>query len=139
MTALQHSHLKFVVLSIHVFAIRLTLTRYQHYHSMHALLALAASHLRSVSPEEKSHKVAEMYHWTRSLELFQSALQAPIQRENMDPLITTTLLLNFMSFAPADGYDSTQSWLFSDNPAALQWLSIQQGLRLLLTHTREYH
>src|SRR5438046_179516 len=99
---------------------------------MHTLLSIASNHLCKILPDDTSYKVTESYHFQNGIRLYRKELTSAIGLHNMDPLLSTYLMLfSFTLFAeesrPAD------SWVFSSNPAALNWLLMQQcGLRMIL-------
>ncbi|KAJ5579676.1 uncharacterized protein N7459_005661 [Penicillium hispanicum] len=80
---------------------------------MHALIGAAISHLCIVLPDNSSYRVAEAYHWQQTIE--QCSTERPLRR--------------------LDEYNPRSSFVFSQDPAALNWLQLQGGLRFLLERT----
>ncbi|KAK2766659.1 hypothetical protein FQN54_005971 [Arachnomyces sp. PD_36] len=101
---------------------------------MHIILATGTAHLRLTTPENNSYKLSESYHWQQCLLLYKKELKSGISAKNMDGLISTCILLSALMFATEDT-DPKESWVFSSDPQALNWLAIQSGLRGLLEAT----
>ncbi len=105
-------------------------------HVMHAVLASAALHLNATSPSP-SYALIETGHWVQASSSFRTALANMSNSTNVDPILTTCMLLNLLSFANVDTHAPIISrWpLAQDNPGIdpLQWLSVQLGLTPLLT------
>ncbi|PGH12506.1 hypothetical protein AJ79_04250 [Helicocarpus griseus UAMH5409] len=104
---------------------------------MHAILGMATSNLRRLLSWDPSYKVAESYHWQRAITLYQKELATPIGAHNMDGLMSTCMLMSVLSFS-AEEYKPENSWLFSSDPKALNWLLLQSGLRYILRFTSPY-
>ncbi|OJD25157.1 hypothetical protein ACJ73_03474 [Blastomyces percursus] len=104
---------------------------------MHAILGVATSSHRRLIPWKSSIKTAESYHWQRAIVLYQKELSTPIGVHNMDGLMSTCMLMGVLSFS-AEEYKPEDSWLFSSDPKALNWLLLQSGLRHLLKFTAPY-
>jgi hypothetical protein len=104
---------------------------------MHALLGIATTHLRQCSPDGKPYKAVEAYHWHNAIRLYKKELAAPIGPHNMDPLMSTCLMLSALAFS-AEEYRPAGSWVFSSDPTALNWLTLQCGLRCILAYTGPY-
>jgi hypothetical protein len=82
-----------------------------------------------------------MYHFQRAVQLYQSELACTndknINAENTASLIGSCLLLAINEFCPA-GFKPEHSWVFTTNPADLNWLALQGGLRCILEITRPF-
>ncbi|KAK1750354.1 hypothetical protein QBC47DRAFT_393958 [Echria macrotheca] len=112
----------------------------------HAMLALAASHLRHVSPLSTQHRVMEHVQIATALSEYQHHLNIPpadLGRRGADALLTAGVLLSMLAFTlPAcetgtgNGEEESpySSWVFSHRPDRLGWFSLQSGLRHLLVH-----
>jgi hypothetical protein len=129
---------------------------------MHAVLGLAAAHLRYLIPAEAAAasnmrlKIAECYHWGKALEGFRLELAGPpvpdkkvgkhrshVTQHNMDQLLSTVMFVSMHQFSLRDdaGAITDQQaapcsfvWL-EDRSArdhALKWLGIQAGFKGLL-------
>lgn len=98
---------------------------------MHAVFGIAVTHLRHLLPHDKSYAIAAGIHWQRAIKLYRREISKPIDEHNMDPLMSTCMLLSTITFSteeckPAD------SWIFSSDPTRLSWLLGQSGLRYIL-------
>lgn len=104
---------------------------------MHAVLAGTVKHLNRLSPGHKEHSIAETHHWQQALTLFQKELNSPLGLHNMDAVLSTCMVLAIMSFS-AEEFNPSKSWVFSPEPSAMNWLSIQSGLKSILIETKPY-
>lgn len=101
---------------------------------MHIILATGTAHLRHTAPDNNFYRLSESYHWQQCLVLYTKEIQSGVDARNMDGLFSTCILLSALMFASED-IDPRNSWLFSSDPQALNWLEIQSGLRGLLEAT----
>lgn len=105
-------------------------------HVMHAVLAASALHLNSTAPS-RAHFYVETGHWLDASSAFRSALIKSSYNSNPDPVLTTCMLLNLLSFANVDVSAPPDSrWpLAPEIPGVdpLQWLRVQLGLSPILT------
>ncbi|PGH32818.1 hypothetical protein GX50_04358 [[Emmonsia] crescens] len=104
---------------------------FQNPYLMHAVFGIAVTHLRHLLPHDKSYAIAAGIHWQRAIKLYRREISKPIDEHNMDPLMSTCMLLSTITFSteeckPAD------SWIFSSDPTRLSWLLGQSGLRYIL-------
>ncbi|OAX85614.1 hypothetical protein ACJ72_00028 [Emergomyces africanus] len=104
---------------------------------MHAILGVATCSLRRLLSWKPSLRIAESYHWQHAITLYQKELSTPIGVHNMDGLMSTCMLLGVPAFS-AEEYKPENSWLFSSDPKALNWLLLQSGLKYLLKFTGPY-
>src|SRR5438034_1323801 len=104
---------------------------------MHALLNVAITHLRQRSPDDRSYTVAQGYHCQNAIRLYRKELASSIGLHNMDLLISTYLLLSIFSFS-TERYSPTDSWVFSSDPTALNWLLMLRGYRCISAYTAPY-
>jgi hypothetical protein len=102
---------------------------------MHSVLAVSAAHFRRLCPHQRTHKLAEIYHWQQAIVLFQRVISNPINFEEMDAVLSTCMLLAMLSFS-TERFDPSSSWIFSSDPQALGWLQQQGGLRGLLAELK---
>jgi hypothetical protein len=120
----------------------------QHPYLMHATLAVSATHLKHLLPtathpvQHTANAIAESYHWQRALHLFQAELSSPggLGKHNMDPILSTCMLLAILSFS-LDDFDPARSFVFAPpetTSAALNWLHIQSGLKGLLIELQSH-
>jgi hypothetical protein len=110
-------------------------------HLMHALHAVAATHLSHLLPaaqhpvQNNQNKLAAAYHWQRCLQLFRAELQAGATKQNMDALLSTVMLIathQFMLSEPSP--DPGKSFVYApvhQREACLAWLSINAGFQAL--------
>lgn len=118
-----------------------------HPYLMHATLAVSAAHLSYLFPasshpkEHQRNALAVAYHWKSSLKLFRAELNSVqgIRAHNMDPLLSTCMLLAIYSFSLQE---STQdSFVYVDtykSPGTLGWLTAQSGFKGLLIELSEH-
>lgn len=113
---------------------------FQRPHVLDAILAISASHLRHHCASPTSYRVAEHFQQALALRNFQAALKEPLDQNGADALLLTALLLNQLNFSIVyEGADPSQSWVFSNAPDRLNWLSLQMGMKPLLISTTDYH
>ncbi|KAG5287036.1 C6 zinc finger domain-containing protein [Histoplasma ohiense] len=98
---------------------------------MHAVFGVAVTHLRRLLPYDKSYAIAAGVHWERALKLYRREISKPIDEHNMDPLMSTCMLLGTIIFSPEECKPDS-SWVFSSDPTRLSWLLGQSGLRYIL-------
>src|SRR5205809_7737936 len=99
---------------------------------MHALLGFATTHLRLRSPDDISYRVAESYHCENAIRLYRKELASPIGSHNMDSLVSTYLMLSALAFFKEE-FRPADSWVFSSDPTALNWLLIHCRIRSMLS------
>jgi hypothetical protein len=78
------------------------LTIVQHEYLMHAMLFMAASHLRHLQPEESIHRKEELEHFSLVIPVFNAALSGPITEDNLYALCACSLLILQYSWACPD-------------------------------------
>ena len=117
---------------------------------MHATLAFAAAHLKHLLPFSanptlhRQNALAESYHWQRASNLFRKELNSPLGLgdHNMDPILTASMLLGRQSFVLDEGEpDLLKSFVNvppEDTASALNWLTVQSGLKSLLIAFRAH-
>lgn len=102
-----------------------------------AILALSASHLQHLQPSQ-SNMVAAHFHQSATLRSFSSAITTelevqPLTQQSSDALLITSMLLNVLLF------NSSDPWVFSDDPNRLGWFNLFLGMTPLLMATKEFH
>ncbi|PLN84590.1 hypothetical protein BDW42DRAFT_199367 [Aspergillus taichungensis] len=117
---------------------------------MHAVLATSLSHLLhltpTTSPTRTTYTILESTHWQRSISQYSRELSHGATAQNMDALFSTCLLLTSHTFmlppSPSNPNPDpkTTSFIYTidTNPQALNWLTMQSGLRHLLTLAKPY-
>ncbi|GAB1193207.1 hypothetical protein APSETT444_002410 [Aspergillus pseudonomiae] len=98
---------------------------------MHAIIGAATSHLRRIYPEDNTYTMVEAYHWQKAINQYSEEISTAVGPHNMDPLYSACLLMTIHSFS-LEEYNPRSSFVFSDDPEALNWLMLQSGLRYLL-------
>ncbi|KAM5447794.1 hypothetical protein MaudCBS49596_005814 [Microsporum audouinii] len=104
---------------------------------MHAILGVGATAVCDKAQGDSSYKVLHAYHWQQTIKQYQEEIQTSIGLHNMDGLMSTCMFMSSIAFLGADP-DYTKSWVFTNDPADLNWLLIQGGLRFLLSHLSCY-
>jgi hypothetical protein len=104
---------------------------------MHTVFGTACLHLNRMGHPSQRNQAKELDHWSKAIRLYQSALEQPVDAGNSDALLATCMLMNGMLLCP-DGFKPRDSWVFSDNPSAMNWLCLQSGLRILIEMTAPY-
>ncbi|KAI5361445.1 Putative fungal transcription factor [Septoria linicola] len=108
-----------------------------HPYLLHAQLAIAALHLTTSGV--KLYEKARLYNLSRTLQEYQKAIAKPIARQDSDPLVMTSMMINMLYFHCDDSSDESEPWLWSKSPQRLSWLSVQQGMGAILSQTRPHH
>ncbi|PLB48593.1 putative C6 transcription factor, partial [Aspergillus steynii IBT 23096] len=98
---------------------------------LHAMLAVASTHQANLMPGDSQQNVVATRFRQVAAHMYRGKLQDPITRANMDVLLTTCMLIAMFSFS-APNVRPRDSWIFSDDPGALNWLLIQGGLACLI-------
>jgi hypothetical protein len=104
---------------------------------MHTVLAASYLHLNHTRPGNKHRRVQEAFHWQRAIQLYQGEIQAVIGPHNTDALLGSCILMGMNTLLPA-GFKPQDSWVFTRNPADLNWLALQGGLRCLIEMTEPF-
>lgn len=104
---------------------------------MHAIIGTATTHLCSVVPDNGQYRITEAHHWAQAIRQYAAEVSTGITKENMDKLYSTCILLTVHSFM-LDTFNPRTSFVFSNDPTALNWLLLQSGLRYLLERTRPW-
>src|SRR5712664_2029816 len=81
--------------------------------------------------------MAEAYHWQQAIDLYSKEIGSGVGKHNMDALFSTSMLIGVLSFS-VDEFNPANSWVFSDAPDGLHWLSLQSGLRYLIEQTNPW-
>ncbi|KAI9041821.1 Zn(II)2Cys6 transcription factor [Aspergillus affinis] len=98
---------------------------------LNAMLAVASTHQANLTPGDSHRSLVATRFRQASVHIYRLKLQEPITRHTMDVLLTTCLLVAMFSFS-APSVSPRHSWIFSDDPGALNWLLIQGGLASLI-------
>ena len=106
---------------------------------MHAVLTMAAMHLRFLEPVSRKVSQLEIYHWQQTLRRFGERVASPISKNDADAMLATATLVNGIAFAMVEATDPNQCWPFSSETNDLQWLSLQGGIELIFQATYPLH
>ncbi|KAK0124131.1 hypothetical protein ONS95_009114 [Cadophora gregata] len=114
-------------------------------------LAIAASHLRHMSPGILQHRIAEHFFQSLAIQDFQVALGTPsksLGQQGANALLLAALLLNMLAFTlphrdddgveDEDEDDPKSSWVFGLGGERMGWLALQAGLRPLSNSLSAY-
>ncbi|KLJ06775.1 hypothetical protein EMPG_17739 [Blastomyces silverae] len=104
---------------------------------MHAILGLSNAYLARALPNSTPYRVRETRHFSHAIRLYQKELDSQITKDNMDGIMSTCMLLADVPLLEAD-YSPYDSFVFSSDPSALNWLLMQSGLSRLLPFTQPY-
>ena len=112
------------------------------------ILAIAACHLRHISPGVLQHRIAEHFQQSLALRDYQRLLDTPLTKlgqSGVDALLLSGALLNMLTFALPESEtlsngepDLGRSWVFSPHENRLGWLALQEGIRHLVRSTGAY-
>ncbi|KAE8406436.1 hypothetical protein BDV37DRAFT_281025 [Aspergillus pseudonomiae] len=104
---------------------------------LYSIMAVASTHWACALPSDPTHTLIATRFRHKATRVYREQLQLPIDRDNMDTLITSCILIAMFSFS-AETTTPLDSWIFSDDPANMNWLSVQGGLRCLLEITKPW-
>ena len=96
----------------------------------HTVLAYSAHHLKYLQPDRQERHDSAIYHKQRALQLYREELSGEIGRLNADAVFTACMILALLAYT-ADDVTPGKSWVFSDEPEAISWLSVQAGFLTL--------
>ncbi|KAJ5683119.1 hypothetical protein N7462_006284 [Penicillium macrosclerotiorum] len=97
---------------------------------MYTILGVGMLHLNRVSPT-RERAFAESYFWQYAIKLYQAALCSTVSRQNVDALLSSCMLMGVMTICP-ENFQSTDSWVLTNRPEAMNWLCLQSGLRTII-------
>ncbi|OJJ50214.1 hypothetical protein ASPZODRAFT_58322 [Penicilliopsis zonata CBS 506.65] len=104
---------------------------------MHTILGISCLQLGRCSPANRDIRVLESYHWQQAIHLYQSAISSKITQKDVDALLSTCMLMGVSTLCPED-FEPEDAWVLSSNPAAMNWLCLQGGLRCLISLTQPF-
>ncbi|PGH07085.1 hypothetical protein AJ79_06363 [Helicocarpus griseus UAMH5409] len=104
---------------------------------MHAILGLSNGFFAWTFPGSSRYKLLEARHLSMALQLYKKELAWQITKENMDGLISTCMLLSDVPLLETEcsPYDS---FVFSSDPSAMNWLLLQSGVSRLLPYVNTF-
>ena len=98
----------------------------------HAILAYTSHHLQYLQPTQQRFKQSATYYRQRGLELYRKELNGSITLHNMDAVFGACMIFAVLAYA-ADDIGPEKSFVFSEEPGAINWLSVQAGFLTLKT------
>lgn len=101
---------------------------------MHAMLAVAACHLQYTAANGHLCRHPEALHTQFASQGLRQAITCMRVAQDMDSVLTSSMLLNCLSFC----YSSWRNTSDSDKPS-WHWLRVQLGLKDLIVHTKPFH
>ncbi|KAL2427276.1 hypothetical protein ABEF95_011005 [Exophiala dermatitidis] len=114
---------------------------------LHAVSGVSAAHLCHLLPanqhpvQHRQSKLADAFHWHKALTLFRRELSSGVNRQNMDALISTNLLVCVHQFMLTDHLPNPgKSFVYAppdERPKRTKWLTIQHGFEALRDELRE--
>lgn len=107
-------------------------------HLLTAILSASACYLRHHTDNPLPHQMAEVYQQTLTVQSFQRSLEQPMTRERSDALLLTSIFLNLLAFAAIRDDGPLTSWVFSDDPGRLGWMTILLGFKPLFMASIRY-
>lgn len=103
---------------------------------MHAIIGVAITHLCTLLPDTSPYRLAEAYHWQQTIKQYSKEV-SHVTRHNMDTLFSACLFLTIRTFT-LEQFNPRTSFVFSNDPADLNWLLLQGGLRFLFQRTGQW-
>ncbi|KAF2215217.1 hypothetical protein CERZMDRAFT_82263 [Cercospora zeae-maydis SCOH1-5] len=121
---------------VHFPADEKNLSRSQHSYLLHGILSIACLHLDH--HQVTGYRIPKLSHFQVALGDFQNAINKPITRNEADPILLTSMMINMQYFCYVDSTDPNDSWVFSGSPSRLDWLSMQMALTPLVHSTAKF-
>lgn len=94
------------------------------------MLAIAANHL--MDSGVSGWRSAKLIHRSKALRQFQRTISRPIAKGSSDAVLMTCLMINVQYFSWVGTTNPKDPWIFSRSPDRIWWLSVKQGLGVLL-------
>lgn len=104
---------------------------------LYSIMGVASTHWAYTLPSDRKRTMIAARFRHKATRLYRQHLELPINRDNMDMLITSCMLVGMFSFS-AETTSPLDSWVFSDDPVNMNWLAVQCGLRCLLEITKPW-
>ena len=104
---------------------------------MHSMIALAACHLQHTMIDGRMYRMPEALHTQLASQGLRQAIGLLKDVRDMDSVLTSSMLLNCLSFCYADWKDDEEE--MERRRPSWQWLRIQMGIKDLLIQTRPFH
>lgn len=97
---------------------------------LYSILAFAAKHLEYLRPNDHQAQVAAIQYANWAIQLYSRQLNSPIDRYNVDSLISACMMLTALAFW-TEASSPSQSWVFAPGSEKENWLGILSGLKTL--------
>jgi hypothetical protein len=108
----------------------------QYPYLMHAMIAIAACHLQHVGIDARCYRLPEAFHCQMATRGLRDAVSSIDGVKHSDAVLTTSMLLNPLTFCVADYRDDEAA---TDSTLRWDWLRIQIGITDLLYRTKPFH
>ncbi|KAF2684897.1 hypothetical protein K458DRAFT_487150 [Lentithecium fluviatile CBS 122367] len=108
----------------------------QYPYLMHAMIALAACHLQHVGIDAGCYRLPEAFHCQMATRGLRNAVVSIKGVMQSDAVLTTSMLLNSITFCAADYREDEAS---ANGEPRWEWLRIQIGITDLLYRTKPFH
>ena len=99
----------------------------EHPFLLHAMLAVAAAHRRTLEDWALRPAASEVARHQRALYTFGRRMARPMRRDDMEAMLVTAGLLNATDMAAIDTTDPARAWPNVDRPDALGWIAVGGG------------
>jgi hypothetical protein len=106
---------------------------------MHAMIAVAACNLQHLGIEARQYRLPEAFHCHFACRGLRNAVTSINGQRESDAILTTSMLLNLLTFCAADYRDEPPFSVGESQEPRWDWLRVQIGLTQLLTQTSPYH
>ncbi|KAE8156869.1 hypothetical protein BDV40DRAFT_280026 [Aspergillus tamarii] len=94
---------------------------------LYSIMAVASTHWAYTLPSDSRRTIIAARFRHKATRLYRQHLELPISRDNMDMLITSCMLVGMFSFS-AETTSPLDSWVFSDDPVNMNWLSMNESI-----------
>ena len=92
---------------------------------LHAIQAYSLHHLYYLNPTNRHYKESATYHRQRGLQMYLHELNGLIAPHNMDAIFATCMIFAVLAYVTEDTPE--KSFVFSDDPSSITWMSVQFG------------
>jgi len=107
---------------------------------MHAMIALSACHMQHLGIDATAYRQVELFHCNLASRGLRQAVASPINGvAKSDCILTTSMLLNALTFCLADYRDEPPFDVGRREEPRWDWLRIQIGMTALIIATAPFH
>ena len=99
---------------------------------LHAVLAVAAAHRRTLEDWALRPTASEVQRHQRALYTFGRRMARPLRRDDAEAMLVTAGMLNAMDMAAIDTTDPTRAWPNTARPDALGWIAVGGGPKTIV-------